>query len=69
MAKLKDDPKVQELVQKESDKAAAAAVKACLATTKSFFDGLIEEAKTAGDKAKAKDLSEKKKSLLGLFKS
>lgn len=76
MAKLQDDPKVQELLSKASDKAAKEQDKAVKAETKRNVEtikGLVADkvnaAKEAGDKLVAKALAELGKELIGAVKS
>lgn len=76
MAKLQDDPKVQELLNKagekaakEQDKAVKAETKRNIETIKGIVTDKINAAKEAGDKAVAKALAELGKELVGAVKS
>lgn len=76
MAKLQDDPKVQELLAKaadkagkEQEKAVKAETKRNLETIKSTIGEAVTAAKNAGDKVVAKALTELGKSLVGAVKS
>lgn len=69
MAKLIDDPKVAELITKETDKAVKANSKETLSTVKSEFDSAIEQAKAAGTKDVAKLLKTLKDSVVGALKA
>ena len=76
MAKLQDDPKVQELLNKagekaakEQDKAVKAETKRNIETIKGIVAAKVNAAKEAGDKAVAKALAELGKELVGAVKS
>lgn len=76
MAKLQDDPKVQELLNKagekaakEQDKAVKAETKRNIETIKGIVADKVNAAKEAGDKAVVKALAELGKELVGAVKS
>jgi hypothetical protein len=56
MAKLKDDPQVQDLMNKSATKAAADATKAAAAAAKGAMDEALSEAEDHEDPAVAKAL-------------
>lgn len=60
---LIDDPKVQNLIEKEVTKAVKAETKRIVAAVKEVMTAKVEEAKVAGDKAGAKALSQLAKEL------
>ena len=64
MAKLTDDPKVVELVEKETAKAVKAETKRATAAVKGVIDERVASLKEAGDKAGAKALAEVGKAIV-----
>lgn len=65
---LKDDPKVVELVEKASAKAAKEENKRVTTLIKEQFAGAVAAAKDAGDKAAAKALGATQKEALAAIK-
>ncbi len=69
MAKLIDDPKVAELVEKEAVKAAKLAVKNATAIVKEEFASVITSAKEDGNKEAVKVLTATMKAVLVALKT
>lgn len=69
MANIKDDPKVQELINKSVEKALKAQRKAIVSAVKETVGNVVDAAKADGEKASAKILKELGNQVLEAAKS